>query len=395
MAGVPSARRSLGARAALVAVRWLGVVALTLALGELAARFVLHQEPLQTEAMLWQHHPRWGWAHIPDADGVFVKPGFSQSIHINSKGLREREIPYAKPQGVTRVLVLGDSSVVGFEVPEEAVFTRVAEARLRERGHAVEFINAGVRGYGTDQSLLFLEDEGLRYAPDLVLYKWTDNDRDDNATIHRPFRKFGKPYFDLDGSDALVLRGVPVPDYPYGADLRVGHDGEVRSLDVAPSTWITLWFRDVALTHSAFATALLKAALAAPSLSQALIGLGGYDDAQDVERNLDRSSRLFRVTVAMVREMQRLSETHGARFRMIAATGPWGEAVLENASMPALGAAERFRARAPKGAALQVPYDPHWNELGHRLYGEALADALEASGLLQPAPAPQEHAGNG
>jgi hypothetical protein len=379
-------------RAALVAVRWLGVVALTLVLGELAARFVLHQDPLQTEAMLWRHHPRWGWAHIPDADGVFVKPGFSQAIHINSKGLREREIPYEKPRGVTRILVLGDSSVVGFEVPEEAVFTRVAEAQLRERGYTVEFINAGVRGYGTDQSLLFLEDEGLRYAPDLVLYKWTDNDRDDNATVHRPFRRFGKPYFDLDGNDALVLRGAPVPDYPYGADLRVGRDGEVRSLEIAPLTWVTLWFRDVALTHSAFATALLKAALAAPSVSQALVGLGGYDDGQDLDRNLDRSSRLFRVTVAMVREMQRLSEAHGAQFRMIGATGPWGGAVREEATMPELGSAEHFRALIPPGASLQVRYDPHWNELGHRLYGEALADSLAESGLLQrPAP---EQAGN-
>jgi hypothetical protein len=35
-------------------------------------------------------------------------------------------------------------------------------------------------------------------------------------------------------------------------------------------------------------------------------------------------------------------------------------------------------------------FDPHWNELGHELYGRALADALEASGRL---PMPEETGG--
>jgi hypothetical protein len=110
--------------------------------------------------------------------------------------------------------------------------------------------------------------------------------------------------------------------------------------------------------------------------------MASYDDTRDVAVELDPESRLFRVTVEMVREMARVSAAAGADFRMIAAVGAWGSGVREAAEIPELGEMARFRARVPDGATLQVPYDPHWNELGHRLYGEALAEALEGSGLL-------------
>jgi hypothetical protein len=375
-------RRSL-LRTLLVGVaQGIAILALTLALGELVARFVFGVRPLETEALVWEPHPRWGWFHKPAAEAVFVKPGFSQHIRINSKGLRERELPYEKAPGARRVLVIGDSSVVSFEVPPEAAFPRVAEDLLRARGYDVEFVNGGVRGYGTDQALLFLRDEGLRYAPDLVLYKWTDNDRDDNATVHRPFRRFAKPYFDVAQDGALTLHGTPVPEYPYAANVRVAADGRARELPIPLSIRATLWFRDVALCRSAFATGLLKIAMGAPELGRSLVGIGSYNDARDVSEAPDPSNRLFRATVEMVREMERVSRAAGAEFRMIGTAGPWGRAVREAAGLPDLGDLARFHARVPEGATLFVPYDPHLNELGHRLYAEAVSESLEAAGLL-------------
>jgi hypothetical protein len=137
---------------------------------ELAARWIWGFKPLTPAYFIFEHDPRRGWRHTPGAEDTFVKLGFQQPIKINSRGLREREIPYEKTPGVTRVLAIGDSNVAGFEVPAEKVWVRVTESILRERGYNVEFINAGHRGYGTDQSLLFLMDEGLKYQPDLVLY---------------------------------------------------------------------------------------------------------------------------------------------------------------------------------------------------------------------------------
>lgn len=247
-----------------------------------------------------------------------MKLGCRQEIRINSRGLRKREIPYAKPEEVFRVLVIGDSAAVGFEVAPEHVFTRVAEDSLRERGIPVEFVNAN-----------------------LVLYLWTYNDRDDNVTVHRPFRSHGKGYFDLGADGAVVLRGVPVPRFAYDRNLRVD-------------------------------------SAAVPQLARSLRKAGSQGDPQ---QDVDRSGRLFRLTAALVAEMRRVSEKAAARFRMVGGRWGWAGALREEIGLPEVGEFERFRERVPEGEQIHIRMDPHWNEL-RRLYGEALAESLVDQGLV-------------
>lgn len=387
-------QRGSGLRRALAGVgQWALVLVLTLVVGEAVARWAFGVQPLTTESLVWRYHPRWGWFHEPNSEDTFVKPGFAQHVRINGKGLRERPLPYEKPPGLFRVLVVGDSSVVSFEVPPEAVFTRVAEASLRERGYPVQFVNGGVRGYGTDQALLFLEEEGLRYEPDLVLYKWTNNDDEDNATIHRPFRKYGKAWFQLDEAGELRLRNVPVPDYPYHANLRVDERGEMVEHDVPPRTIATLWLRDNVLCRSAFGAGLLRLALSSPGMMQ-LAEAGSYQEEGEVPSELDRDSHLFRVTVAMVRRMIRSSREAGAELRMINTAGRDGfaKALLEATGLPDLGDNERWHALREPGVPVHMPHDPHWNELGHELYARALVESLLEDDVL---PEPEAVAARG
>ena len=65
----------------------------------------------------------------------------------------------------------------------------------------------GEHGYGHDQMLLYLEDEGLRYRPDVVVLGFHPFDMERNLLS---FRDFAKPRFALE-HDALVLRDTPVP----------------------------------------------------------------------------------------------------------------------------------------------------------------------------------------
>ena len=56
-----------------------------------------------------------------------------------------------KPKGKKRVMSVGDSSIFGFLVEEEEVFTSVAVEK-----HTWEDINAGCPGYSSEQSLIWV-----------------------------------------------------------------------------------------------------------------------------------------------------------------------------------------------------------------------------------------------
>jgi len=366
----------------------LGVGLVTFVFGEIGAR-VIGIRPLSEAAEVYEAHPRWGWHYRPGSSGEFVKLGARQQVEIGSRGLREREIPHERTPGVARVLVLGDSAVVGMEVAPEEVFPRVAERSLQERGRAVEFINAGCRGWGTDQSLLFLEDEGVRYRPDLVLYFWNPNDVEDNQTVHRPYRMYGKSYFDLAPDGSLVLKGAPVPEYPATRFVRVGSDGNEVELDVTPVVQAQMWLRDNVVMKTAFGTALAHLVAAVPQLTAAVVGRSTFDAGNVGIDTVDRESRLFRVTVAMVREMARIAEQNGAQFQLLGTPDPWLDAVRAEAGLAPFGDMQEFVARMkqfytehPGGEKFLVPFDTHWNAFGHRVYGEVLADRIEAANLL-------------
>lgn len=93
-------------------------------------------------------------------------------LSVNALGLRDRERgPKARP----RAAALGDSSVYGFGVRDEEVFTAVLEARLD-----ADFVNAAVPGYSTFQSLNLLDTRVMGLDPDLLLVAnlWSDNNFD-------------------------------------------------------------------------------------------------------------------------------------------------------------------------------------------------------------------------
>lgn len=100
----------------------------------------------------------------------------------NAQGFRNnRDIPYAKAPGRLRVLALGDSQAEGFEVRQEFTYSGVIEHWLRSHGASAEVVNAGISGFGTAEALAFLENEGIKYRPDVVVYGFYANDFDDNV----------------------------------------------------------------------------------------------------------------------------------------------------------------------------------------------------------------------
>ena len=145
-----------------------------------------------------------GWKNIPSWESAT----FDRKIAINSKGLRDREYPYEKPAGVFRILVLGDSFVWGYGVSNEETFTERLEQALTAEGAAIEVLNAGVSGWGTDQQLLYLESEGFKYSPELVVLAFFLYNDPENILNSRQYG-LQKPIF---VNTNLQLANVPVPE---------------------------------------------------------------------------------------------------------------------------------------------------------------------------------------
>ena len=77
---------------------------------------------------LTQAHPTRGWVLTPGATGLRSDVDYRVQVTISQQGLRDVEHAYAKPEGVTRVALLGDSFVEAYQVALEDSIARRLEA---------------------------------------------------------------------------------------------------------------------------------------------------------------------------------------------------------------------------------------------------------------------------
>jgi lysophospholipase L1-like esterase len=140
-----------------------------------------------------------------NAEGWFGSEGRA-FVRINSAGFRDRERSLAKPPDVFRIAVLGDSYAEALQVDLDRTFHISLERRLNAckafGNKMAEVLNFGVSGYGTAQQLLTYRYFATAYAPDLVLVAmFTGNDVRNNSRDLEPDRV--RPFFFVKG-DALL-----------------------------------------------------------------------------------------------------------------------------------------------------------------------------------------------
>ncbi|PIZ52151.1 hypothetical protein COY28_04650 [Candidatus Woesearchaeota archaeon CG_4_10_14_0_2_um_filter_57_5] len=94
---------------------------------------------------------------------------------INAKGLNDIEHSYNRSR--PRILVIGDSFIGGIIGKEDEQFIDFLQQRLPD----YEVICMGVGSYSTDNQLIWLQTEGYKYHPDVVLLAMSMNDIWDNT----------------------------------------------------------------------------------------------------------------------------------------------------------------------------------------------------------------------
>jgi hypothetical protein len=95
-------------------------------------------------------------------------------MRFNSLGMRDDEPVVPKPAGTRRLLLLGDSVVVGPGVPQEDILGSRLRRLLAPRG--VDLVTGAVSGWNTVFEEMFVATNLPRLAPDVVVLVYVMND---------------------------------------------------------------------------------------------------------------------------------------------------------------------------------------------------------------------------
>jgi len=298
-----------------------------------------------------------GWRLLPNLEGPFERPQFQTYVKINQHGLRDRDHPYANKSGKKRILVLGDSFVWGYGVNADDMFTRRMEANLP----GAEVINAGVTAYGTTQEFLWLEREGLKYHPDLVIVVLYKNDLLDNVTP--VYNGYHRPLMILNDDGSLELTGVPCSQGSLRDRLR---------------KWLVRYSALTGIALRSNFRFLLR-------FDYKLFGTEAREWRGENKGSGAASDNYpIRLTVALVEQARKVAQAQGARLLVVAVChqdAPCNEVVkrLTEKKIPIL-ALDALKGYSPVN--MVISGDEHWNAAGHAFVSQAVTEFIKKHNLL-------------
>jgi hypothetical protein len=143
---------------------------------------------------------------IPDAEKD--RPDYE----LNSKGLRDYEYDYEKPDSVFRIVVTGDSFTYGTGVHSlDDIFLKRLERMLNAKagsGLIYEVINGSQPGYNTPEEYEWLKKEGIRYSPDLIIVVYFFNDATYMGTVTSLMRPIHEEAAEQSGGRSVLYSYV-------------------------------------------------------------------------------------------------------------------------------------------------------------------------------------------
>lgn len=347
---------------------------------EIGLRLAGGSEAAPAFQRLFVDDPRIGHRLRPGARTTFSTREFTADIAINAAGVRGPELP-SKTLDERRVAILGDSLVLAVQVQQHETFVARLETGLNaSRGPAPvrwRAINAGVQGYGPVEQLLFFREVVAPLGPDIVLVMvFVANDAIE--AVDSAWRLAEAPTAAerarLDAFDAvrrtvrrsmvlqvLRLRVNEVLDW-----LRPQRGAVVqRPLTTYVADPPAEVERGIALTREVIRRIAAEAAAIGAHVGIVLV------------------PARFQLNDADYGHLRRAVEQAGGTLLRDAATDRFAEG-LRPLGLPMLDLLPVLRAQ-PDPAGLFFEGNIHFTPRGHAVVAEALADFLEASGLLEAA----------
>lgn len=321
----------------------------------------------------YRHHKM-----VPNSQALLEQQDFRYIQHVNSLGIRGREVAVDRAPGTYRILMLGDSFTMGKGVEDEQTFSVVLEAALNQAaacrdGRSVEIVNGGTDSYAPILSYIELKRELHVLKPDLVV-------------------------LNFDNSDLLQ-------DLAYRKTAVIAPDGDVVAVPQrAPSPTLSRRIQTWAEHHLFFTRALMyyvnqsfgfRTLTVQEVVTQANMETLGHTLADDTNPRREEWQSVFQ----SLERIKAYTDSQGIDFAL--SVYPWAHQVSETEWVPgrlafmaanarptdrSVGILRSFASdhgidfidafptfRAQRGREpLYFKHDMHWTPAGHRLMATAL-----------------------
>jgi len=303
----------------------------------------------------------WLFELLPGAEGRISETG-AAFYRINPDGLRDSVYTRPKPDGVFRVVVMGDSVSFGYGVEEAEAYPQVLEELLSELvpDSRVEVVNLAVGGYNAYNEAKLLEGVGRSYEPDLVLVQFCINDLND-PTLH------------FDAQTRIALSAIPDAAFPDPSQRRGSAHVPSRGLRWCRASKLCAIMQDLWITKTV------------PDFDdQARRDAVAFIEARDRPE--------WRWLEALYQEMAEVANTGGASFAILAfpyqkqlAESPPHPVQVQLASLgrehgwPVIDPLAAFQEAHMAGTPIFIDWW-HPTSAGHRIAAIAIARALACDG---------------
>jgi len=183
--------------------------------------------------------PRLSFVHLPNRSAFLM----GVQVSTNSRGLRDREYAEAKPPDACRIVMLGDSTTLGWGVEQDQTIPKILERELNESSSPAcrnyEVLNAGVGNYDTVQEVEHYRAYDRSLHPDAVILNYFINDAEP-VPVERHTALLARSYlvaFVVSRYDALLQFARLRPKWnEYYADLYVeGRPGLEAAMEALSS----------------------------------------------------------------------------------------------------------------------------------------------------------------
>ena len=132
-----------------------------------------------------QNNDIYAYIHTPGYNDVLQ----CVEVKINSHGFRGPEFDTKKATNITRILVLGDSVVFGWGVPQSDIFTLQLQHMLTNLRKNIEIIPLGVGSWNTRTEYEYFKVTGITFEPNILIQVIISNDIDPKRTGHTDISK--------------------------------------------------------------------------------------------------------------------------------------------------------------------------------------------------------------